>query len=63
LFTPYTPAVNLNVAPSLNMAVNPPRINNVVNIPHFQGRPGAYHDLHVRKFEIACAANSVLPIK
>jgi hypothetical protein len=59
LFTPYTPIVNLNVAPSLNMAANPPRINSVVNIPHFQGRPRAY----VRKFEIACVANSVPPIK
>jgi hypothetical protein len=41
------------------MVVNPPRINSVVNFPYFQGRPGTYPDIHVRKFEIACAANNI----
>jgi hypothetical protein len=45
------------------MAANPPRINSVVNFPYFQGRLGTDPDVHVRKFEIACAANSVPPNK
>jgi len=44
-------------------AANPPRINSVVNLPYYQGRPGTDPDVHVRKFEIACAANSVPPNK
>ena len=57
LFTPYTPPVH--VAPLFNIAANPPKINSVVNLPYFQGRPGTNLDVHVRKFEIACTANSV----
>lgn len=45
------------------MAANPPRIISVVNLPYFQGRPGTNLDVHVSKFEIACAANSVPPNK
>ena len=41
------------------MAANPPRINSVVHLPYFQGRPKTNPDVHVRKFEIACAANNV----
>ena len=61
LFTPYTPLVH--IVPLFNMAANPPRINSVVNLPYFQGRTGTNTDVHVRKFEIACAANSVPPDK
>ena len=53
------PSVAQLVVPLPNMAANPPRINSVVNLPYFQGRPGTDPDVHVRKFEIASAANSV----
>lgn len=35
---PNTSYVNLNVLPIFNMTTNPPRINSVVNLPHFQGK-------------------------
>lgn len=42
------------------MAANPPpRINPLVNLPHFQGRLGTNPKVNVRKFEIACATNNV----
>ena len=40
-------------------AVNPLRINSVVPLPYFQGKPGRDPDVHVKKFEIACTANNV----
>lgn len=43
-----------------NMAANPPpRKNNVINLSRFQGRLGTNHDIHSRKFQIACVAISV----
>ena len=61
LFTSYTPPVH--VAPLFIMATNPSKINNVVYLPYFQGRLGTDSDVHVRKFEIVYAANSVPPDK
>lgn len=47
------------------MATNPPpsRINSVVNLPHSQGRLGTSLDIHIRKLEIVCVANSVVTNK
>lgn len=60
LFSSYTPLVNTNTVHVFNMVANPPpRLSNVINLPHFEGRLVTNLDVHAKKFEIVCAANSV----